>query len=185
MTDEPQGPAFSLEDAPSVYTEMRTIARQLLRGERASHSFASSDLAHEVLGRFFTSKVRDMTWPDARSFLRFFALKGKHTLIDHARARLADKRGGGMSRTPFDDPLLAVKQDPQGLVDRFAILDEVAASRLPEAELTAEILHLRMVCSLSEQETAEVLELDRNKIGRLWRRGRAWLQSRLDAERES
>ncbi len=180
MTPSPDT-RFTTADLPQAWSEMDFIARRLLSNERASHTFATDDLRQQTLVKLLGPQHATKEWPSARVFLRTFAAAARNVLIDHARARLTQKRGLGAKKIAFDAPLELLAEDPFQLVAVLELLDKIETSTLPEAALTAEIARLRVLCCRSDTQIARSLNITRNKTKDLWTRARAWIQLHLDA----
>jgi RNA polymerase sigma factor (TIGR02999 family) len=159
----------------SVYAELRRRARALLAHERPNHTLRPTEVVHEVWMRFSQSKsARFGSRPE------FFAFAGgvmRHVLVDHARARGALRRGGKLPKVDFreaflfsDDKLEQVLQVDQ-LVTRLAEWN----SRL------ASVVELRFFAGLTEDETAEALNLGVRTVKRDWQMAKAWILAELDS----
>lgn len=153
---------------PVVYEELRGLARRALRGEQSGHTLTPTALVHELYLKLDDWKLVD--WADRAHFLALAARNMRRLLVDHARARNADKRDGGERVTltgidavtpdrAFD--LLAVDQ---ALV-RLAALDE----------RKAQVLELRLFAGLDFAELGVVTGLSRATLDREFRAARAWL----------
>lgn len=153
---------------PLVYRELREMAhRQLARGGRGTLN--TTAVVHEAYLRF---AERDGISPSDR--IHFFALAARamrQILIDHARRRLAKKRGGGAPHDLLDDRDIAVEARATELLDldraleRLGVLDE----RL------ARVVELRFFSGMSVEETAEALDVAPRTVKRDWRKARAFL----------
>jgi RNA polymerase sigma factor (TIGR02999 family) len=157
---------------PQVYQELRRLAAGYLRRERAGHTLQPTALVGEVYLRLAGEGAVD---PSAR--LDFFAAAARHMrriLVDHARRRRALKRGGGGTAVTLDDGLLPVER-PGALVALDDALDELA--RFDERKARAVELHY--FGGLTLEETAAVLGLHANTVGRDLRLARAWLHAQI------
>jgi len=157
-----------------VYDELRRLAQVHLRQERADHTLAATALVHEVYLRLVDQ--REAGWQDRAHFFAAASRVIRRILVDHARARLAIKRGGHRQRME----LASVEQEAAagGNVD---ILDlEDALHRLAEIdERQARIVELRYFGGLTVEQIAEVLDLGPRTVDRDWRCARTWLFSTL------
>jgi RNA polymerase sigma-70 factor, ECF subfamily len=161
---------------PLVYERLRGIARRQLRGEREGHTLATTDLVHEA---YFTLVGMDgVRWVDRAHFLGVAARAMRRVLIDYARARATQKRGGRRDRARLElDALPARVPDEQILA-----LDE-ALRRLEERnERYGRIVECRFFAGMSIEETAEVLGVSRTTVKRDWMVARAWLHRELSDE---
>jgi RNA polymerase sigma factor (TIGR02999 family) len=155
---------------PLVYGELRRIAERQFRRERAGHTLQPTAVVHEAYFRL-VDQTR-VTWKNRGHFFAIAAQAMRRILIDHARARQADKRGGREDRVTLDVGMAS--PEPAEDVDLLA-LDE-ALVRLKEFdEPQARIVELRFFGGLSIDETAEVMETSPSSIKREFRSARAWL----------
>jgi RNA polymerase sigma-70 factor, ECF subfamily len=161
---------------PLVYDRLRAIARRQLRGERAGHTLATTDLVHEA----YLTLVRTEggRWADRAHFLGVAGRAMRRVLIDHARARATQKRGGRPDRAALDlDALPAYIPDEQILA-----LDE-ALRRLEERnERYGRIVECRFFAGMSIEETATALNISPSTVKRDWLVARAWLHRELSDE---
>ncbi len=152
-----------------VYAELRSLADAHLRGERVGHTLQPTALVHEAWMRLVDqSRVQ---WEGKAHFLGVAALAMRRVLVDHARARGRDKRGGGAERVPLQSDLAdAFHVD----LDLLA-LDEGLRELQRHSERAARVVELRFFAGLSEDEAAHVLGVTRPTVTRDWRAARAWL----------
>jgi RNA polymerase sigma factor (TIGR02999 family) len=158
-----------------VYTLLRAIAQQRLGNERRDHTLQATALVHEV---WFRIQADRRLGNSGRSeFLAAAAEAMRRVLIDHARARRAEKRGGGRPALSISGVAdLAADYDP----DEFLELDE-AISRLQGVDRqAAAIVRLRFYAGLSEAEVAEVLGVSERTARRDWSFARGWLRDALE-----
>jgi RNA polymerase sigma factor (TIGR02999 family) len=155
---------------PEVYQQLRSIAHARMANERAGHTLQSTALVHEALMRLAGDGA--VCGEDRPAFFRAAAETMRRVLIDHARARAADKRGGNHHRVMLDSGDRPAGEDK--IVELLA-LDE-AISRLEEQNPdAAAVVRLRFYAGLSVDETAETLGLAPRSIDRLWAFARASL----------
>lgn len=164
------GDASALERlAPLVYEELRTLAGRLLRGERAGHTLQPTALVNEAFLRLAGGRTVD--WKGRTHFFAVAARAMRRILVDHARTRLAGKRGGGATRISLTETPLSV---PAPDVDVLA-LDE-ALERLAGLDPgQARVVELRFFAGLSVEETAEAIGASPATVKREWSSARAWL----------
>jgi RNA polymerase sigma factor (TIGR02999 family) len=155
---------------PLVYAELRRIAERQFRRERAGHTLQPTAVVHEAYFRL-VDQTR-VTWKNRGHFFAIAAQAMRRILIDHARAREADKRGGREERVTLDFGIAS--PEPADDVNLLA-LDE-ALVRLKELdEPQARIVELRFFGGLSIDETAEAMETSPSSVKREFRSARAWL----------
>jgi RNA polymerase sigma factor (TIGR02999 family) len=170
---------------PLVYNELRKIAARQLRHDQAEHSVDPTDLVHALYLQLVDQ--RQATWTNRAHFYAVVAQMMRRILVDHARARLADKRGAGTVNVSLDSLASVAAATPTPIWDVLSIdraLQRLAA-RDPEH---ARIVELRFFAGLSIEETAHVLDRSPATIKRGWRVARAWLFRELrlrDAGHES
>jgi RNA polymerase sigma factor (TIGR02999 family) len=161
------------ELAAAVYSELRRLAHRYLQHERGGHSLRSTDLVHEAYLRLVNQQQAQ--WQDRA---HFFAVCGKimrQILVDHARARLRDKRGGGA-------PMLVLNEAidlPEQRTFELIALDDALESLAKLDPQQSHIVELRFFAGLSVEETAEALGISRTTVNRDWVTARAWLLREL------
>lgn len=157
---------------PIVYEELRRLAHHYMRAERANHTLQTTALVNEVYLRL--TDIHAMQWRDRA---HFFAMAGslmRRVLVDYARQRGREKRGGGVSVTSLDENAVA----PQAAVDIVA-LDE-ALDRLASVDSQqSRIVELRFFAGLSVEETAEALGISPATVKRDWATAKLWLYHEL------
>jgi RNA polymerase sigma-70 factor, ECF subfamily len=161
---------------PLVYDEFRALARHYLAQERANHTLQPTALVHEAY-----MKLVDQTRVDWQGRSHFFAVAAqamRRILVDHARARQRDKRGGGRARVVLDE---AVALSPQKDEDVLA-LDE-ALERLAKLDARqAKVVELRFFGGMNVDEVAAALGVSKRTIEGDWTFARAWLSRELRSE---
>jgi RNA polymerase sigma factor (TIGR02999 family) len=158
---------------PLVYDELRRVARRQLRGEPAAISIQPTALVHEVYLRLVD--VRRATLASRSHFFAVAAGLMRQILVDHARRRRADKRGGGITLLPLDEVSPAA---PAASLDVLA-LDQAleALSRIDPRQ--GRVVELRYFAGLTTTETADALEVSTATVEREWAFAKAWLLRRL------
>ncbi len=161
---------------PSVYRQLRALAAQHLHGERASHTLQPTALVNEAFLKL--QGLRDIRWHDRKHFFAFSSRIMRRILVDHARSRLAAKRGAdALFVGPLEDwegtaePALS----PAELIDLDRALDRLAAE---EPRLTR-LVEMRFFGGLTVEEAAEVLECSPRTVKRDWAFARSWLLNQL------
>lgn len=159
---------------PYVYDELRGLADAYLRGERPNHTLQATALVHEAFLRM--AGPADRVWTDRRHFFRIAAKTMRHILVDHGRARAADKRGGGAAVEVLTDAALALDAGHVRILEVDDALEQLF-SLSPEK---ARVVELRIYGGCTIAETAEALEISPAKVERDWRFSRAWLKAKLN-----
>jgi RNA polymerase sigma-70 factor, ECF subfamily len=157
---------------PFVYAELRRLARGQLRRERAEHSLQPTALVHEAYLRLVRA---DVDWQDRTHFLSVAARVMRRILVEHARARGAQKRGGDEPHVTLTGPIPAPDSDPIAVL----VLDE-AMTRLHAFDARqAEIVELCYFGGLTCPEVGEALGISEATVHRDLRHARAWLRQQL------
>jgi RNA polymerase sigma factor (TIGR02999 family) len=168
------GPAAADGFFPLVYDELRRLAAAKLAGERAGHTLDATGLVHEAYLR-----LGDAAFADRSGFFRAAAVAMQRILVDHARRRKAEKRGGGARTLALDDVGDGRVDDPDFLLDVAAALDRLGA----EDPGSAEVARHRLFAGLTVEETAEALGISRASAFREWAYARSWLATALASAR--
>jgi RNA polymerase sigma-70 factor, ECF subfamily len=164
--------------APLVYDELRRRARHYLRGERPNHTLQPTALVHEVYLRMV--KLDHVDWHDRAHFFAVAAQNMRRVLVDSARARRYQKRGGGAINVTFDEALAVSDRSPD-LVALDDALDVLAA----QDERKARVVELRFFGGLTNDEIAAALDISTDTVTRDWQMAKLWLRRELKKERRS
>jgi RNA polymerase sigma factor (TIGR02999 family) len=157
---------------PLVYDELRRVARRFLNSERKDHTLQATGLVNEA---FIRLAGTDVPWADRAHFFAVAARMMRRILIDHAKARNSEKRGGGVQPTVFDDGRMGEGAAPVDILD----VDD-ALNRLAEIdERKSDIVVLHFFGGLTYDEIAEALGLSAATVDRHLRLGKAWLFNEL------
>lgn len=167
-------PGAGDELAAAVYSELRKRAAAFLRRERAGHSFQTTDLVHEAYLKLVGQQ--NVEWKCRGHFFAIAATCMRRILVDHAKRKHRDKRGGPAADIPLEDVAVAVGAEPK--VDLIA-LDE-ALRRLAQFDPQQErIVELRYFAGLSLEDTADAMGISRATAARDWNAAKAWLRREL------
>jgi RNA polymerase sigma factor (TIGR02999 family) len=158
---------------PLVYDELYRQAGHYLRGERPGHTLQPTDLLHEAYIRL-SGHVQG-NWENRFQFFAFAAKIMRHILVDHARAKRREKRGGGALRISIGE-INAVT--PETDLDLMAVDEALSRLELID-EQQVRIVELRYFGGLSLEETADALQISRATVARDWNVARAWLHREL------
>jgi len=160
---------------PLVYDELRRLARRCMRHEGAGHILQTTALVNEAYLRLVNSSR--VQWQDRVHFFSIAAQLMRRVMVDEARKRRNQKRGGEFTRVELDETL--VSNEPREF-DLLA-LDE-ALQRLAEfAPRKEQVVELRFFGGLSIEETASVLGVSTDIVKREWRTAKLWLLQELSA----
>jgi RNA polymerase sigma-70 factor (ECF subfamily) len=167
---------------PLVYDELRRLAANYLRHERPGQTLQATALVHEAFLRL--SKEKNQPWKNRTHFLAIAALSMRQILVQRARARHAEKRGGQHAeRITLDESVAAGTggREPGSGIDVLeldAALDKLAALDPQQAK----IVELRYFGGLTVEEAADALDISPATVKRHWTLARAWLKKELSPE---
>ena len=173
---------------PQVYDELRRLAANYLRHERPGQTLQATALVHEAYLRL--SREKNQPWNNRTHFLAIAALSMRQILVQRARARNADKRGGGAEKITLDESVIADQPAVSrhsaaregGGVDVLALdaaLEKLAALDPQQAK----IVELRYFGGLTVEEVAASLDISPATVKRHWAVARAWLHKELSPDR--
>jgi RNA polymerase sigma-70 factor (ECF subfamily) len=161
---------------PLVEAELRRLARAYMHRERREHTLQTTALMNEAFLRL--TDARRVRWQDRGHFVGISARLMRRVLVDHARHRGYQKRGGGAQRVTLHEGLV-MSADPA--------LDVVALDRALDALAKVDVrksrtIELRFFGGLSVEETAEVLQVSPDTVKRDWRLAKLWLLRELEGQ---
>jgi RNA polymerase sigma factor (TIGR02999 family) len=163
--------------APLVYDDLRRLASGYMRREPADHPLQPTALVHEAYLRLIDQdKVK---WRNRAHFYGVAASMMRRILVDDARSRRADKRGGGWERVTLDEELTPAAPRDVDVLGLNQALERLAAFDPQQAR----IVELRYFGGLTIEETAEVIGISSATVVREWTIAKAWLRADLSAER--
>jgi RNA polymerase sigma factor (TIGR02999 family) len=158
---------------PLVHDELARMARRHMAGERPGRTLQATALVNEAFLRLVD--LKRVNWQNRTHFLAMVARLMRRVLVDAARARQADKRGGEMVRVTFDEAL-AGSHDPTG---ELLTLDEALEALAVLDDRKSRVVELRFFGGLSLEETAEALGVSTKTVMRDWDFAKAWLQREM------
>ena len=159
----------------AVYGELRQIAARYMRHEREGHTLQTTALVNEAYIKLVGQK--DTDWKNRAHFFGIAAQVMRRILVDHARTRLAGKRGGGMECLPLDETLVFSDERCAQVV----AVDELLRKLEEWDERVSRVIELRFFAGLSVEETATALKVSSRTVKRDWQFGRAWLLAELQS----
>jgi RNA polymerase sigma-70 factor, ECF subfamily len=154
---------------PLVYQELRRMARRQMLGEKCGHTLQTTALVHEAYLRLLGS--RNVNWQDRAHFFAISARLMRRVLVEFARARGSQKRGGGILKITLDEAVIGPAEKGRGLL----ALDDALHALAGVDARKCKVVELRFFGGLSVEETAAVLEVSPDTVFRDWRLARAWL----------
>lgn len=163
---------------PLIYHEMHQHAEQIFRDERLNHTLQPTALVHDAYLRLIDQK--QTSWQDRAHFFAVAATVMRRLLVDHARLRKREKRGGNFQRIDLPGELLGQdREPPQVLAVQAAIelLEQLDPSQ-------ARIVELRFFGGMKIEEVAEVVGQSKRTVEREWTMIRAWLRKELNSDEE-
>jgi RNA polymerase sigma factor (TIGR02999 family) len=158
---------------PVVYDRLRRIAHAQLRGERPGHTLDTTALVHEAYLKLID--LRQVEWRDRAHFFAMAARLMRRILIDYARAKKRDKRGGDAVHIPLAQAL----DVPVLVAEELLALDEALARLEAQSERLCRVVECRCFAGLSLEETAAALGISPATVKRDWTFARAWLNHEL------
>lgn len=162
---------------PLVYDELRRVARSHLSRERQPHALSATTLVHEAYLRLL--QQRRIGALDRSDFLSVAGHMMRRVLVDEARRRKRQKRGGNESIVQLEDDIDSplTEGDAEQLLALDAILERLAAMN----ERAARVVEYRIFAGLTMEETAAAMETSVKTVQRIWSTARAWLRKELAA----
>lgn len=162
---------------PLVQEELHRIARRCMAGEHAGNSMQATALVNEAYLRLVDGAA--VAWHDRAHFLAVSARVMRRILVDHARARHAEKRGGLAARVTFDEALVVTNEERLD----FIALDDALCALSTFDERKSRVIELRFFGGLSVEETAAVLKVSPATVMGDWRLAKAWLKREMRGDR--
>jgi RNA polymerase sigma factor (TIGR02999 family) len=169
-------PAAASELLPMVYDHLRSLAASYFLDERQNHTLQPTALVHEAYVRLVDQK--HVHWQSRNQFFVVAAKAMRNILVDHARRRNRQKRGGGWGRVTLD-----VAQNGDGTPGEALDMEALdkALTRLGDLdERKARLVELRFFGGLTSEDAASVLGISRSTAAEQWRMARAWLYRQLE-----
>ena len=177
LVDWRNGDQAALEQlVPLVHDELRRVARRHMAHERAGHTLQATALVNEAYLRLID--IRQVNWQDRAHFFAMSSRLMRRILVDFARSKGYQKRGGGAQKVSLDEALI-VSEDARH--DLVAIDDALNALAGIDSR-KAQVVEMRFFGGLSVQETAEALKVSVDTVMRDWKLAKAWLLRALAGE---
>ncbi|MBV8706507.1 MAG: sigma-70 family RNA polymerase sigma factor [Acidobacteriaceae bacterium] len=158
---------------PLVYNELRKLAKSYLRRERVGHTLEGTALVHEAYLRLIDQ--REVEWRNRNHFFALAAELIRRILVDHARARIATKRGGSHVKLSLDE---AITPTDEKDLDLLALNDALDALARTDAQ-QSRVVELRYFAGLTIEETADVLQISTATVKRDWVMAKAFLKREM------
>jgi RNA polymerase sigma factor (TIGR02999 family) len=161
---------------PLVYDELRRLAAQRLGHENPGQTLQATALVHEAYIRLVAQDR--VTWQNRAHFFAIAARVMRQILVDFARARGYQKRGGGAHQVSLDEAMVVGQPLDEDLIALDQALDELGEID----ERKGLVVELRFFAGLTEGETAEALKVSPETVRRDWRLAKSWLRLKLSGE---
>ena len=158
---------------PLVHAELRRLAHRAMGRQRAGHTLQTTALVNEAYLRLID--VSRVKWQDRAHFFAMSARLMRRILVDHARARQSQKRGGARRKVSLEETLIV---SPERGADMVALDDALQALAAVDAR-KCQVVELRYFGGLSVEECAEALRVSADTILRDWRLAKSWLRREL------
>jgi RNA polymerase sigma factor (TIGR02999 family) len=158
---------------PVVYRELHRLARYYMSHERPGHTLQSTALIHEAYQRLIDTP--HIGWQDRNHFFAVCAQLMRRILVDYARSRRYQKRGGGIQLVPLEEALMTSSEPARDLV----ALDEALTALATVDARKAKVVELRFFGGLTAEETAQVLNVAPDTVLRDWKIAKVWLLREL------
>ena len=175
LIDWSKGDEYALEQLmPLVYHELRLMARRHMRRQPSGHTFQTTDLIHEAYLKIAGSEERN--WQSRNHFFGVAAKAMRHILVDYARSKNNQKRGGWQERVTLADDMRVTNQSSEEVValdealNRLAILDD----------RKVRVVEMKFFAGLNVAEIAEVLKVSPETVKRDWSFAQTWLLRELE-----
>ena len=169
-----EGDRQALDDLlPLVYNELHRLAGFYMRGERPSHTLQTSALVNEAYLRL--AGAEHIQWQNRAHFFAIAAQVMRRILVDHARRRDKQKRGGAVQKVELDEAMLVSEQRAAEVV----ALDDALKSLAEIDPRKSQLVELRFFGGMSIEETAEVLQVSPGTVMRDWTLAKAWLRREI------
>ena len=159
--------------APIVYDDLRRLARRHLQSESPNHTLQGTALVHEAYLRLIDQ--RHVRWQNRAHFFGISAQLIRRILVDHARARKAEKRGGDGEKVQLEESIAAAEDQNVDLV----FLDECLKKLANIDPQQTRVVELRYFTGLTVDETAEIMGISPRTVKREWRLAKAWLHREI------
>jgi RNA polymerase sigma factor (TIGR02999 family) len=162
-----------------LYAEMKRLAAAVLRSEAGHHTLQPTALLNDALMKLIQARPPDVE--DRGHFVRVVARAMRQILIDRARRKLADKRGGGQVPESIDDVDVAGVGSPEELL----ALDDALGTLAALDPRAAAVVEMRVFAGFTIDETAQALGIHPSAVNREWAQASAWLREHLGNDRDA
>lgn len=154
---------------PLVYRELHLRAQRYMANERSGHTLQTTALVNEVYLRLVDTPQR--TWENRSHFFAVCAQLMRRILVDFARSRNYQKRGGGARNLPLEEAFTVCEESPEQII----AVDDALKSLATIDKRKSRVVELRFFGGLSVEETAEVIKVSPETVMRDWKIAKSWL----------
>ncbi len=174
LIDWSKGDEYALEQLmPLVYGELRQMAGRYMSKQPAGHTFQATELIHETYVKLAGSK--EQNWQNREHFFGVAAKAMRHILVDYAKSKSRQKRGGWQNRVTFTEGAAVSSSDPKEII----ALDD-ALDRLGDLdERKVRVVEMKFFGGLKVKEIAKVLNISKETVNRDWNFAKTWLLREL------
>lgn len=158
---------------PLVYDELRRMAKRYMNSQPSGHTLQTTALIHEAYLKL--AENREKHWQNRAHFFAVAAQAMRHILVDRARARKAEKRGGAAQKVSLEEAAIISNER----ISEVIALDDALKNLEKEDARKSRVVELRYFGGLSVEETAEVLKISSETVMRDWRFAKTWLLREL------
>jgi len=175
LIDWSNGNASALENLmPLVYDELRVMARRYMRGQNSGHTFQTTELLHEAYLKLANQEQHN--WQNRAHFFGVASQAMRHILVDYARAKNSQKRGGNNFKVTLDETALVSRDSSENILALNVALEKLET--LDERKV--KVVEMKFFGGLTTEEIAEVLTISPETVKRDWRFSRTWLLRELE-----
>lgn len=157
----------------AVYNRLRNIARIQLVSERKGHTLSKTELVHEAYIKLVD--LSNVEWQDRAHFYAIAAKAMRQILVDYARKRNAEKRGGKRQRVTLQEDMLDLEQHAEDLIALNDLIDKMAEFDKRKSK----VVEMRFFAGMTIREIAKLLDVSTRTIDRDWLKARTWLYKEL------
>jgi RNA polymerase sigma factor (TIGR02999 family) len=158
---------------PVIYDQLKGIARLRMQREQPGHTYCRTDLVHEAY--FQLINVENVDWQDRTHFYAIASRCMRRILIDHARKKKAEKRGGENKPVTYIDEFMEIREQADGLINLDEAMDKLAELN----DRLAQVVECRYFGEMSVEDTATALNISVSTVKRDWAKARGWLYKEL------
>ena len=160
---------------PLVYEELHVMAKRYMSGQNKGHTFQTTELIHEVYLKLAGGE--NQSWQDRAHFFGVAAMAMRHILVNHARSKRSQKRGGEPQKVTLDENSIATIERADEIVALHDALNDLAVFD----ERASRVVELKFFGGITNKETAEVLNVSTETVKRDWQFARSWLLRQVAA----